>query len=82
MGKFRIRKDKLDIVVEQVITGNLLTEDQYCTKHGVSKSYAGDLFAEIRRALKRGDMTTTPEAMEHFLRSSSREAKVLDKAKA
>jgi SOS response regulatory protein OraA/RecX len=77
MGKFRIRKDKLDIVLEQVITEGLISEKDYAKRFNHSTSYVGDLFAEIRRALKRGDMTTTPEAMEHFLRSSSREAKML-----
>ena len=80
-SKFRINKEKCECVLKQVETLGFVTVAEYSENFKVSTSYAGDLFAEIRRALKRGDLTTTPDVMEHFLRSSKRESKLLDKAK-
>ena len=81
-SKFRITKSKCECTLKQVESFGLPTVDAYAKQFNVSTSYASDLYAEIRRALKRGDLTaSTPEAMEHFLRTSKREGKVLDKSK-
>ena len=84
-GKFRISKEKCQAVVTEYegygIPGmtDLAT---YAKSKTLSISYVGDLFDEVRRALKRGDLTTTSEVMEFFLRTSKREALLLDKTKA
>ena len=83
-GKFRISKEKCQAVVtefEGFITP-YPTVAEYAKSKTLSVSYVGDLFDEVRRALKRGDLTTTSEVMEFFLRTSKREALLLDKTKA
>lgn len=82
MATFRISKDKLQKVLDGAVAEGLPTYKDYAAKLGKSESYLGDCYDEIRRAFKRGDMTpATPEIMEFFLRTSPREAKVLDAAK-
>ena len=83
-GKFRISKEKCQAVVTQYegCIDPLPNVTEYAKSHTLSVSYVGDLFDEVRRALKRGDLTTTSEVMEFFLRTSKREALLLDKAKA
>ena len=84
-GKFRISKEKCQAVVTEYESYGLpALQDvtSYAGTKGLSVSYVGDLFDEVRRALKRGDLTTTSEVMEFFLRTSKREALTLDRAKA
>ena len=82
MGKFRIKKEKLQKVLDEAVREGFTTYKAHAAKIGKSESYLGDCYDEIRRAFKRGDMTpATPEIMEFFLRTSPREAKVLDAAK-
>ena len=84
MSKFRISKGKLEEVVRQfeAIAGNVYPDiATYAKTNTLSVSYVGDLYDEVRRALKRGDISTKSEVMEFFLRTSKREAMLLDKAK-
>ena len=84
-SKFRISKEKCQVVIkhyEGSMGGNPADLATYAKNSTLSVSYVGDLFDEVRRALKRGDLTTTSEVMEFFLRTSKREALLLDKTKA
>ena len=85
-GKFRISKEKCQAVVKEyevMAIGYHIDLATYAKQHTLSISYVGDLFDEVRRALKRGDLTTTTlEVMEFFLRTSKREALLLDKTRA
>jgi len=82
MAGFRIKQEKLQKLLDSVIAEGMPTYKDYALKVGKSASTIGDGYDEIRRAFKRGDMIpATTEIMEFFLRTSPREAKILDKAK-
>jgi len=80
MGKFRIKKETLEFWLNKAITDGLIDYKTYAKQVGKSESYIGDIFDEIRRAFKRGDLVApTNEVMEFFLKTSPREARLLEK---
>jgi len=83
MGKFRIKKETLEKFFVEIINAGYPSIEDFAKAKGKSISYIGDVFAEIRRGLKRGDIvSSTTETMEFFLRTSKREARMLDSQKS
>lgn len=77
----KLNKQVVSTVFENLTRNGLTSIEDYAKTTKLSVGYVRFLFGEVRRALKRGDIATTPEIMEHFLRTSKVEAKRLDAQK-
>lgn len=75
----RLKKEVVEKLVVALNVG--ISVEEYAVQNKKSPKYCKYLFAEVRRALKRGDIVVTPEVMEFFLRTSKNEAKKLDSQK-
>lgn len=78
MGKFRISKQFVERMMFAVERENYPDVKSMAKLRNLSSSYVGDLYDEIRRGLKRGDLNCSNKTMEFFLRTSQKEAKLLD----
>jgi len=72
--------DKLTKILAQFETSNCTTIADFAKEQGYTTGYADWKLSEVRRALKKGLIkSSTPELFEKLMRTSTREAKKLDK---